>query len=160
MSWRAWRACRAALARGCAISGNCPSCNAQPPLEMTRLLRVRPIGRPLVIDACPILPCHVRKSYPDVMVVARAVGSCGGILESELGRNAQLERIAVVSAPRTRSMLAHRDRLRGCVRSAMRTGLGQPPPVIPCYPHFFRDKEPILGPQAACRLRVYQRFCR
>jgi hypothetical protein len=62
-----------------AISGNCPSCNAQPPLEMTRLLRVRPIGRPLVIDACPVLPCPIRKSCPpDVMMVARAVGSCGG----------------------------------------------------------------------------------
>ena len=60
------------------------------------------------------------------------------ILESELGRNAQLERIAVVSAPRTRSMLAHRDRLRGCVRSAMRTGLGQPPPVISLLSAFFQ----------------------
>ena len=48
-----------------AISGNCPSCNAQPPLEMTRLLRVRPIGRPLVIDAAPFHPCPVRISYPD-----------------------------------------------------------------------------------------------
>src|SRR5262249_34237666 len=46
--------------------------------EMTRLLQARPIGRPLVIDACPVSPCPIRKSYPDVMMVARAVGSCGG----------------------------------------------------------------------------------
>ena len=31
--------------------------------------------------------------------------------------------------------------LDGGVRSPMRTGLGQPVPVIPCYPHFFRDKD-------------------
>ena len=54
-----------------AISGNYPSS----PLEMARLLRGRPIGRPLVIDACPVSPCPVRKSYPDVMMVARAVGT-------------------------------------------------------------------------------------
>src|SRR6202165_5566848 len=33
-------------------------------------------------------------------------------------------------------------RLDGGVRSPMRTGLSQPVPVIPCYLHFFRDKDP------------------
>ena len=33
----------------------------------------------------------------------------------------------------------------GGVRSPMRTGLSQPVPVIPCYPHFFRPRIPAFA---------------
>ena len=42
--------------------------------------------------------------------------------------------------PETRGL----RRLDGGVRSHTRTGLSQPTPVIPCYLHFFRDKDPCL----------------
>jgi hypothetical protein len=36
------------------------------------------------------------------------------------------------------------DEKAGGVHSPMRTGLSQPTPVIHCYLHFFRDKDPCL----------------
>src|ERR1700730_6005028 len=52
-----------------------------------------------------------------------------------------------VKNPRRNGLFLINDGLRssggldGGVRSPMRTGLSQPVPVIPCYPHFFRDKD-------------------
>src|SRR5215469_4829071 len=66
------------------------------------------------------------------------------ILESELGQNAQLERIAVVSAPRTRSMLAHRDCMAGMEGFELRN-------VVANYPfersHRFVGIQPNFWPQ-------------
>src|SRR6516164_4056355 len=89
-----------------AISGNYPSS----PREMARLLRGRPIGRPLVIDACPVSPCPIRKSYPDVMMVARTVGSCGGNGRTEASSHSGEPTVSAIFPKPAREAVGHEYR--------------------------------------------------
>ena len=70
-----------------------------------------------------------------------------GRLETCRDRNPKNERLQIpAESARMRVGLETRGlrRLLGGVHSPMRTGLSQPTPVIPCYLHFFRDKDPCL----------------